>query len=659
MVSEIVPEKRHKTRAFLLLPMCFNVGVIIGPLLTGFMADPVHTLPGIFGPGSLFGGENGVQWLERFPYALPNLFCFSILMSAFFLVILGLDETHPHLRHRPDAGRRLGKILLRIILRRKTNGHLYDSINIEDSSEPLINNNGDQESGESQRPAKAYNKTRPPFRAVLTKNVCLNMLQRFLQSIHVSAFNSILFSLLPTPKADSKDFHLPFRFTGGLGLSSERMGLANTIIGTIGIPLQLFVYPRLIGRLGVKDSYRAFLPLSIVAYFVLPYLALLPDNSALIWTCLSVVLSLQVLSRTFVNPATLMLINDSAPSPDLLVFNQPIMAQQYRLKVVIGGASGETGTSIVNALLASPDQFEVTALVRPESASKSVYEDLAKRNVAIKPVDFKDIKAVTPLLVGADVVISCLTLLQKAEEDALIDASHAAGVGRFVPSFFATVCPRGILLLRDMKEELLDKCKRLYLPYTVIDVGWWYQSSLPAVPSGKLDAKLGVPDMIIGADGNVPYAATDLADIGKYVARIIADPRTLNKMVLAYGEVTTQNKVWGYVEELTGEKIPKKYLSKKEAEDTIAAVKKGIAENPSDFSLQLQLAMTGYRYTWAIRGDNTPDHAKYLGYLDAKERYPDVQCKSIREFAKEVIEGSRSAALYQGRPDHPLNMKRG
>ncbi|EXM07461.1 major facilitator superfamily domain-containing protein [Fusarium oxysporum II5] len=318
MVSEIVPEKRHKTRAFLLLPMCFNVGVIIGPLLTGFMADPVHTLPSIFGPGSLFGGENGVQWLERFPYALPNLFCFSILMSAFFLVILGLDETHSHLRHRPDPGRRLGKLLLRIILRRKKNDHLYSSIDIEDPSEELMDHDADQEFGESSRPAKAYSKTRPPFRDVLTKNVCLNMLQRFLQSLHVSAFNSILFSLLPTPKADSTDFHLPFRFTGGLGLSSERMGLANTIIGTIGIPLQLFIYPRLIGKLGVKASYSAFLPLSIIAYFLLPYLVLLPDNNALVWTCLSAVLSLQVLSRTFVNPATMMLVNDSAPSPNLL-----------------------------------------------------------------------------------------------------------------------------------------------------------------------------------------------------------------------------------------------------------------------------------------------------------------------------------------------------
>ncbi|RSL59539.1 hypothetical protein CEP54_007252 [Fusarium duplospermum] len=54
MISEIVVDKRHQARAFLLLPMCFNVGVIIGPLLSGFLADPINALSSLFGPGSFF-----------------------------------------------------------------------------------------------------------------------------------------------------------------------------------------------------------------------------------------------------------------------------------------------------------------------------------------------------------------------------------------------------------------------------------------------------------------------------------------------------------------------------------------------------------------------------------------------------------------------------
>ncbi|KAJ4165635.1 hypothetical protein LMH87_007259 [Akanthomyces muscarius] len=336
------------------------------------------------------------------------------------------------------------------------------------------------------------------------------------------------------------------------------------------------------------------------------------------------------------------------------------MALEKKLKIAIGGASGETGMSIINALLDSPDNFDIIALVRPESASKPVYQDLATRGVSLEIIKFSDIEAMTSILTGVDIVISCLTLLQVAEEHALIDASHAAGVGRFVPSFFAVVCPpRGVLTLRSMKEDVLDRCKRLYLPYTVIDVGWWMQLSLPQVPSKRLDAQISVPDTIIGADGNVPTAVTDVSDIGKYVARIVADPKTLNKHVFAYGEVTTQNKIWAAVEEATGETIPRTYLSKEDAEATMLQLKEVAGKNPADMPSLFKLSMLEYKYTWGIRGDNTPEHAAYLGYLDAKLLYPDVECKSVGVFVSEIVEGARSATVYKNRDDHPVTMLQG
>ena len=295
--------------------MCFNVGVIIGPFLSGFLADPVQSLPSLFGPGSLLGGADGVKWLRDFPYALPNLFFAIVLSTASLAIILGLDETHPHLRHRPDYGRRLGKLIMGAILPGWLFGHTsseHQAVPCSSTSQLIINEVDEA----SVLPPEI--KTKPPFRAIFTKNVCLTMLQHFLQSLHVSAFNTIFFSLLPAPKAGNINFHLPFRFSGGLGLSSKKVGFANTTIGMIGIPLQLVIYPMLIGSLGVKRSYRIFLPLSIAAYCLLPYLVLLPDNVVLIWTCLSAVLILHLLSRTFVNPATVMLVDDSAPSPNLL-----------------------------------------------------------------------------------------------------------------------------------------------------------------------------------------------------------------------------------------------------------------------------------------------------------------------------------------------------
>lgn len=75
MISEIVREKKFQSRAFLLLPMCFNVGTIVGPVLGGLLADPVGSYPGVFGPGTLLGGRDGVWWMREWPYALPVAFC--------------------------------------------------------------------------------------------------------------------------------------------------------------------------------------------------------------------------------------------------------------------------------------------------------------------------------------------------------------------------------------------------------------------------------------------------------------------------------------------------------------------------------------------------------------------------------------------------------
>lgn len=110
------------------------------------------------------------------------------------------------------------------------------------------------------------------------------------------------------------------------------------------------------------------------------------------------------------------------------------------------------------------------------------------------------------------------------------------------------------------KEDVLDHIKKIYLPYTVIDVGWWYQLTSPKVPSGRLDYALIAPSEGLFGGGTLPSALTDSRDIGRYVAKIIADPRTLNKMVFAYNEVLTQRQVYETVERLSGEKLEYNYV---------------------------------------------------------------------------------------------------
>ena len=92
MTSENVKEKRYQTKAFLLMPIMFNVGALLGPLFGGALQDPVNTFPGVFGKGNRFGGIDGVGWMVRYPYALPNLMNGLLLFVAVLLVVFGLEE---------------------------------------------------------------------------------------------------------------------------------------------------------------------------------------------------------------------------------------------------------------------------------------------------------------------------------------------------------------------------------------------------------------------------------------------------------------------------------------------------------------------------------------------------------------------------------------
>lgn len=61
--------------------------------------------------------------------------------------------------------------------------------------------------------------------------------------------------------------------------------------------------------------------------------------------------------------------------------------------------------------------------------------------------------------------------------------------------------------------------------------------------------------------GNQKFALTDMADIGKYVAQIVSDPRTINRHVLAYTEVLSMNEIWDTMAVASGETPEKDHVS--------------------------------------------------------------------------------------------------
>ncbi|KAJ7174384.1 isoflavone reductase family protein [Mycena filopes] len=310
------------------------------------------------------------------------------------------------------------------------------------------------------------------------------------------------------------------------------------------------------------------------------------------------------------------------------------------IKVLLLGATGETGGSILKGLLNDAD-FEVEALVRPSSASKPAVKALGERGVGIRVVDIEGPKEdLVKALAGVDVLISTIDAGGQLAQLQLATAAKEAGVKRFVPCAFITVASPGTMSLRDKKEEVYQHIWRLHLPYTIIDVGYWHQLSFPTLPSGRVDyAAIFKPKVEIYAGGTKPSILIDLRDIGPLVARVIKDDRTLNKFVITTGDVLSQNEIFKTMEELSGEKIERKYLS---AESVIAKRAEHAAAHkadPDNFLSWLQLVQQDYNYNKFVRGDNTPEYAKYLGYLDTKELYPEFRPRRFVEFARELLDG--------------------
>ena len=334
MVSEIVKEKKYQARAFLLMPMCFNIGAIVGPVMGGLLADPVGTYPGVFGPNSPLGGTHGVFWMTKWPYLAPNLASALIVGVNMFLIFFLLHETLESAKGYWEYSRPSFRRLIDIILRRQdSRAAKYTRVPDSEQAIPLVPLSGEA-CDDEERDKDPPKPPKLPFRHIWTSNVLFTLLAHFATAFHLGTFNSLWFIFLSanrwnpegTAGKSSYEPHGPFVFTGGLSLPPVQVGTAMSILGVIGILLQILIYPSANDKYGVLPLYRIFVYGFPIAYLLAPYLAILPSSSSapepasgpVVWLGLCFVLFFFVVSRTFVLPATMILINNCSPHPSVL-----------------------------------------------------------------------------------------------------------------------------------------------------------------------------------------------------------------------------------------------------------------------------------------------------------------------------------------------------
>ncbi|KAI1296420.1 major facilitator superfamily domain-containing protein [Xylaria venustula] len=346
MIAEITVERKYQSRAFLILPISFSVAATLGPLMGGLLADPVLTLPGLFGESAIWGFD----WIFKYPYALPSLINTITLSLTGLIVFLGLEETSSKLRNKPDIGLQFGRRLTAFILRKPIADGYYALETFNPPDSPSLNGEREKTSVIAAQPKRTTRSL--PFSRVWTRNVVFTLVAEALFDFQLGAFTNLWTLFLSSPRSTPEETavrSLPWVFTGGLGMPAATVGLATSVLGILGMFLQIFAYPPVHARLGTLRGFRYFITLFPVAYFLAPYLAVLPSateppepaSGIIIWMFMAVVQVFQVMARTVTLPASIILLNNCSPHPSVLGLvhglGQSVSAGFRTVGPVVGG----------------------------------------------------------------------------------------------------------------------------------------------------------------------------------------------------------------------------------------------------------------------------------------------------------------------------------
>ncbi|KAF2715745.1 MFS general substrate transporter [Pleomassaria siparia CBS 279.74] len=306
MISELNPEKRYRVRALTLLPLCANIGSLLGSLIGGFLASATTR------------SSSGMT--SQYPYAAPNI-CVAVIQALVGLAALfALEDT---LHHNTTS------MIRRDVATRPTETMAAQDL---DETSALLPPSTPSTDTETRQPTYPSPSPALPFKKMWTPNVISTMLAHFIISGHLGTFASLWAVFLSMPVKLLRDQHPPVNFSGGLGMRPHSVGLALSAFGFAGIILQILVYPSVQERWGTIKVWRGALCVFPVVYLMAPFLALIASlgrsgeeaygdadlkSPVLLWISLLFILILFVAGRTGVVPATSLLINDCTPHPSV------------------------------------------------------------------------------------------------------------------------------------------------------------------------------------------------------------------------------------------------------------------------------------------------------------------------------------------------------
>ncbi|RAL05182.1 MFS transporter [Aspergillus ibericus CBS 121593] len=326
-VAEIVTVKEHQPRAYSIMPFVWCLGSIIGPAMGGALAQPCDNYPWLFQRDTIF---------DRFPFLLPNLVCVVVLVSGIVVGLLFLEETHPEKKHRRDRGLELGNWLVGKVwgsseqlpegpdAKAELAGDEYYDYDDDvpppeyrsTESSPRLSPVKESDNLSADDDIEGQMKGEPcGVPKAFTRQVIFNIVAYGILAYHSVSFDQLMPVFLSTPRSDG-DVDLPFKFTGGLGMATKKIGFMLAVQGVYSMIAQLWLFPFVVRHFGTLRVFRFVLLVWPPLYLMVPYLILLPEQlqTAAAYVALISKITLHVIAF----PATAILLANAAPSSKVL-----------------------------------------------------------------------------------------------------------------------------------------------------------------------------------------------------------------------------------------------------------------------------------------------------------------------------------------------------
>lgn len=292
------------------MPFVWSIGTIIGPAIGGLFARPSVSMPSLFPSTGIFA---------TFPYLLPNAICAGFLLISIIFGYFFLVETHPDMQpwstqEESDNTTAETPLILTagatvdsgVDLRADTYG-TFNTVDIHDEKQWSLNADG------SSRPASIKSSERS---MIFTRKIIMLVIALGIFTYHSMTYDHLLPIFFQDEQITDNSTRSPFHISGGLGLATQSVGIIMSVNGVIALFIQAVIFPLFASWLGIWKTFVTVTVIAPLAYFIVPYLAFLPQN--LLYPGIYICLTIRNFTSILAYPVLLILLKEASPSPSVL-----------------------------------------------------------------------------------------------------------------------------------------------------------------------------------------------------------------------------------------------------------------------------------------------------------------------------------------------------